>query len=108
MITRIIVVTCCSLLCLAETHRVSATKYYNSFHHRHPVLQKIKPGDVVITRTADASGRDETGKEVGESPNALTGPFYIEGAMPGDAIAVTFRRMRLNRNWGYTGYRRRS
>src|SRR5689334_14335873 len=30
---------------------------------------------------------------------------YIEGATPGDAIAITFRRMRLNRNWGYTNYR---
>jgi len=94
-----------SSLAFAETHRVTATRFYNSFHNRHTVLQRIKPGDTVITRTIDASGRDENGKVVGESSNPLTGPFYIEGAAPGDAIAVTFRRMRLNRNWGYSAYR---
>src|SRR5262249_9020356 len=37
--------------------------------------------------------------------NPLTGPFYVEGAQPGDALAVRFTKMRLNRNWGYTAYR---
>ena len=105
MHTRLALLACCSVICFAETHRVTATKFYNSFHHRHPVLQKIKPGDVVITRTIDASGRDENSKVVGEQSNPLTGPFYIEGAAQGDAIAVTFRRIRMNRNWGYTNYR---
>ena len=94
-----------SSLCLAETHRVNATKFYNSFYHGHPVLQRIKPGDTVITRTVDAAGRDENGKLLAEGSNPLTGPFYIEGAAPGDAIAVTFQRMRMNRNWGFTNYR---
>src|SRR5205085_9023508 len=56
-------------------------------------------------RTLDASGRDETGKLLAQPSNPLTGPFYIEGAAPGDAIAVTFRRIRMNRNWGWSGYR---
>jgi acetamidase/formamidase len=102
---RLLLLACCAAICLAETHRITASKFYNSFHHRHAVLAKIKPGDVVITRTIDASGRDETGKVAGESPNPLTGPFYIDGAAPGDAIAVTVRRIRMNRNWGYTNYR---
>ena len=34
--------------------------------------------------------------------NPLTGPFYIEGAQPGDEIRVRFQKMRLNRNWGYS------
>lgn len=89
----------------AETHTVAAKIYYNAFHHRYPVLLRVKPGDVVATRTLDASGRDENGKLVAEPSNPQTGPFYIEGAEPGDAIAVTFRKMRLNRNWGYSAYR---
>ena len=32
----------------------------------------------------------------------MTGPFYIENAEPGDAILVHLRKVRLNRNWGYT------
>lgn len=89
----------------AETHTIDPKSYYNSFDHRHPVLARIKPGDTVSTRTADASGRDYTGQPVAPSGNPQTGPFYIEGAEPGDAIAVRFDRMRLNRTWGYTGYR---
>jgi acetamidase/formamidase len=94
----------CSV-CAAETHTVAAKTFYNSFHHRHAVLQRIKSGDVVVTKTIDASGRDEAGRVLGESPNPLTGPFYVEGAAPGDSIAVTFRRIRMNRNWGYSNYR---
>jgi acetamidase/formamidase len=105
MVSRAIPFLLLSVLCAAETHRVTAAKYYNSFHHRHPVLQKIRSGDTVVTRTIDASGRDEKGDVAGEASNPLTGPFYIEGAAPGDAIAVTFRRIRMNRNWGYTNYR---
>jgi amidase len=103
--TRLILLALFSWLCLAETHRVTATKFYNSFHNRHTVLQRIKPGDTVVTRTIDASGHDENGKPVATGSNPLTGPFYIEGAAPGDAIAVTFTKVRMNRNWGWSGYR---
>src|SRR5262245_35905109 len=105
MRTHALLVLIFSCVCVAETHRVTATKFYNSFHNRHTVLARIKPGDVVVTRTIDASGRDEKGQLVGEQSNPLTGPFFIEGAAPGDAIAVTFQRMRLNRDWGYSAYR---
>ena len=102
---RLILLASFSCLCLAETHRVEATKFYNSFYHGHAVLQRIKPGDTVVTRTLDASGRDREGKLVAEPSNPLTGPFYIEGAAAGDAIAVTLRRVRMNRSWGFANYR---
>ncbi len=105
MNVRLIAILLVSSFGYAETYRVTATKFYNSFHNRHPVLQRIKPGDIVITRTLDSSGRDEAGKVAGEASNPLTGPFYIEGAAPGDAIAVTFRKVQLNRNWGWSAYR---
>ena len=90
---------------LAENRQIFAKTFYNSFHHRHTVLARIKPGDIISTRTIDASGRDENGKAVGEGSNPETGPFFIEGAEPGDAIAVTFRKIEMNRNWGWSGYR---
>lgn len=37
--------------------------------------------------------------------NPLTGAFYVEGAESGDALAVHFRKVRLNRDWGYSAYR---
>jgi acetamidase/formamidase len=90
---------------VAETRDVRAERYYNSFDHRHAVLARIKPGDTVRTFTIDAGGYDENGKQAGERSNPLTGPFYIEGAEPGDAIAVRFDRVRMNRDYGWTGYR---
>jgi acetamidase/formamidase len=89
----------------AETHDIVATRYYNTFTHAHAVLTRVRPGDTVRTKTLDASGRDEKGVVRGQTGNPLTGPFYVEGAEPGDTLAVRFTKVRLNRNWGYTAYR---
>ena len=105
VIGRVILVLSFCWLCLAETYTVIPKDFYNAFHHRYALLKRIKPGDIVITRTLDSSGRDENGSRVAQSPNPLTGPFYIEGAEPGDGIAVTLRKIRMNRNWGFTNYR---
>jgi acetamidase/formamidase len=69
------------------------------------VLARIKPGMAVATKTIDASGRDDTGTVKARPPNPLTGPFYVEGAEPGDALVVRFNRVRMNRNWGWSSYR---
>jgi amidase len=37
--------------------------------------------------------------------NALTGPFFVEGAEPGDAVLLHLRKVRMNRNWGQSTYR---
>jgi amidase len=89
----------------ASTHQVAATSYYNTFSHSHPVLQRVRPGDTVRTKTVDASGRDEKGVQRGRPSNPLTGPFYVEGAEQGDTLVVRFTRVRMNRNWGWTAYR---
>ena len=49
-----------------------------------PVL-RLQPGDVLETNTVDADGHalEDVGIKP-PGPNALTGPFYIEGAEPGD------------------------
>jgi acetamidase/formamidase len=89
-----------------ETLTVLPERYYRTFDHRHPVLRRIKPGDLVRTRTIDSSGRDHEGRVVHPGgKNPLTGPFYIEGAEPGDSIAVRIAAVRLSRSWGYSGYR---
>jgi amidase len=103
---RIILLSILAIVANAETHEIIATTYYRTFSHVNPVLKRIQPGDVVITKTLDSGGQDfESIHRHPESGNPLTGPFYIEGAEPGDAIRVTFQKMRLNRNWGYSSYR---
>ncbi|HLK67678.1 MAG TPA: acetamidase/formamidase family protein [Bryobacteraceae bacterium] len=81
------------------------SQYYRTFSHTNPVFLRIKPGDVVATKTVDSGGMNDKGQQATEGGNPLTGPFYIDGAQPGDAILVHLRMVRLNRNWGSTSYR---
>lgn len=62
-----------------------------------PVL-RIIPGDVVHTRTIDSYGLDEHGLPASMPGNPGTGPFYVEGAQPGDTLVVHFRSIRTNRH----------
>jgi len=90
----------------AETHQIVATTYYRTFSRAHPPLVRVRPGDTVLTKTLDAAGIDDQGvRRHPETGNPLTGPFYVEGADAGDALIVHFRRVTMNRNWGYSGYR---
>lgn len=89
----------------AETHQLVPDRYYHTFAHTNPVLLRIKSGDVVITKTLDSGGQNYLSQQSSEGSNPLTGPFYVEGAEPGDALIVKLRKVRLNRNWGSTNYR---
>ncbi len=89
----------------AQSKPIVAETYYNTFSRAHTPLARIRPGETVSTTTIDASGRDETGTVRARPSNPLTGPFYVEGAEPGDALVVRFSRVRMNRNWGWSAYR---
>jgi acetamidase/formamidase len=100
-----------SLLAIATTAaadeptNVTATTYYRTFSHAHPVLKRIKPGEAVATKTIDSAGLDEADVKRSEPFNPLTGPFFVEGAEPGDALVVRLRKVRMNRDWGWSAYR---
>jgi acetamidase/formamidase len=81
----------------AETHHFEPTQFHNTFSFAHPAVLHIKPGDRVITKTIDARGFDSQNKQVGERPNPQTGPFYIEGAEPGDVLVIRFEKIEPNR-----------
>ncbi len=87
----------------AETHTFAPKTYYNTYSHAHPPALRIKSGDRVITKTIDARGFDENGKQVGPGGNPETGPFYIEGAEPGDSIIVTIEKVDINRTTAWSG-----
>ncbi|MEO5742754.1 MAG: acetamidase/formamidase family protein [Vicinamibacterales bacterium] len=92
-------------IALAQSKPIVPDVYHNTFSRAHATLARIRPGETVETKTLDASGRDETGTVRARPPNPLTGPFYVEGAEPGDALVVRFSRVRMNRNWGWSSYR---
>jgi acetamidase/formamidase len=87
----------------AETHRFVPDRFYNTWSAAHPPALHIKPGDHVVTKTVDASGVNWNGQSVATGPNPETGPFYVEGAEPGDMIVVTFERIETNRTTAWSG-----
>lgn len=73
--------------------------YYEFSRHNEPRL-RIKPGETIVVESEDAfSGqvrtntdrRDKTKKPYG---NPQTGPIWIEGAEPGDSLAITIREIK--------------
>ena len=83
------------------THRFQPTDYHTTIGQREAVL-RIRPGDRVVTTTVDAAGQDQTGKQVTERGNPMTGPFFIEGAEPGDTLVMHIERIAPNRAQGWT------
>lgn len=79
--------------------------FYRTYSAAHAIFRRIKPGERVRTRTLDSGGQDEFGAQRASSGNPLTGPFYVEGAEPGDALIIAIEKLSPNRSWGYTAYR---
>ncbi|MSQ60123.1 MAG: acetamidase [Betaproteobacteria bacterium] len=93
----------------AADHRYSpGDNVRYTYCYAHPPALRIKPGDTVITSTMDASGdvlspSDKTvmARLDLSRVNPQTGPFYIEGAEPGDTLVVHIDKIELNRDWGW-------
>ena len=71
-----------------------------------PPVMKVEPGDIVELWTEDAfgghvRGPDDVVSKVIQWPfvNPQTGPFFIEGAEPGDTLAVHFVSIEPSREW---------
>lgn len=87
----------------AETHRFIPDRFYNTYSFAHPPVLRIRPGDRIVTTTIDAGGVDAAGKTVASGPNPQTGPFWVEGAEPGDMLVVTIEKPDTNRAMAYSG-----
>lgn len=76
--------------------------FYNNFSHKYPTVLQVHQGDTIISESVDAGGFDRKGESKAKRGNPVTGPFYIEGAMPGDIIAITLTNVSLNRDYATT------
>jgi amidase len=74
------------------------TVYYNNFSHKFPAVLKVQQGDTVKSESVDAGGTDKNGERIAKRGNPVTGPFFIEGAIPGDIVAITLTSVSLNRD----------
>ncbi|HWG57871.1 MAG TPA: acetamidase/formamidase family protein [Candidatus Acidoferrales bacterium] len=90
----------------AQQHAARVVKYvptYSTvkfaFGPGEPVA-RIAPGEILDTTTlnciAHCAGIPAGKLEFARNSNLLTGPFYVEGAQPGDTIAIEFLEMNVN------------
>jgi amidase len=82
-------------------HHFAPTHYFTTIGSHPPVL-RIADGDTVVTTTVDARGGDASNEQITERGNPMTGPFYVEGAEPGDTLVVKLEKLRPNRLHGWT------
>ena len=82
-------------------HVCEPVVFHNALGSFAPAL-RIGDGDTVVTETVDAWGFDKAGAPRQSRPNPMTGPFFIDGAEPGDCLAVRIDRMTPNRDEGWT------
>ncbi len=87
----------------ARALQFTPQQFHNYFSPAIPPVMHIFPGDSVETNSVNAGGRDEKNTRRSPGGNPLTGPFYVEGAMPGDTLAVHIVRLRLNRDTAESG-----
>ena len=80
----------------ADSHRFVPAAFYPTFSAAHPVALRIKSGDAVSTTTLE--DEPAPGGETAGAP--LTGPFYVEGAEPGDLLVVTLTKVEPNQTTG--------
>jgi acetamidase/formamidase len=86
-----------------QIHDFEPKEFHRVFSDAIPPVLHIFPGDTVRTWTVDAGGTDSKGIRRSQGGNPETGPFYIEGAFPGDTLVVKLTKVRLNRDSAGSG-----
>jgi amidase len=86
-----------------RTYTFEPTKFELYFTSRVAPVLHIAPGDTVKTWSVGADGVDPKGERRSPGGNPQTGPFYVDGAMPGDTLVVRVNRLRTNRDWAVSG-----
>lgn len=83
------------------THHFQPKHYHTTIGTHKPILH-IADGDTVVTTTVDAAGYDASDQQVTPAGNPQTGPFYIEGAEPGDTVVLHLEKLSPNRSRGFS------
>ena len=78
--------------------------FYTTYSAEWAPVLRIYPGDTVRTRTVD-NDRDGAATRYGVGGNPSTGPFYVEGALPGDTLVVHLLKLRANKKTARQGTR---
>jgi amidase len=90
---------------MPQVHDFEPKEFHRVFSDAIAPVLHIFPRDTVRTWTVDAGGTDSKGVRRSQGGNPQTGPFYIEGAFPGDTLIVKLTKVRLNRDSAGSGSR---
>lgn len=86
------------------TYDYEPASFYTTYSAIWTPVLRLRPGDTVRTRTFD-NDRDAKATRFGVGGNPSTGPFYVEGAMPGDTLVVRLNKVRANKKTARQGGR---
>lgn len=87
-------------MCIACNHTIHRAQHHFGWNRDFPPAIVAKPGETIHFECLDSSGgqlgRDATLETLNALDfgriNPVTGPVYVEGAKPGDALKVTLRK----------------
>ena len=85
-------------------YQVKPSELKYTYAASYPPVARLRSGDILETNTVDCFGNaikkpgDTLSMATGDNP--LTGPFYIEGAEPGDTLAVKILELDVDSNQG--------
>jgi len=93
---------------MAKTHHVPTDRVHFTWHTRQEPAITIDSGDVVVVRTRDVSDNQITPASTTATLSTLSwervyplaGPIYVNGARPGDTLAVEILDMHPE-GWGW-------
>lgn len=80
-----------------QIHEFNPSSYSHLFSGDIEPSLHVSPGDTIKTFLLDAGGWDSMRVERSYGGNPQTGPFFVEGALPGDTLVIRLRRILLNR-----------
>ena len=91
-------------------HTIHRAHIHHGWNNQFAPVLRIKPGETVSLETVDASSDQLNPKSNADDlrkldlsfVNPVTGPIYVDGAKPGDALKITFLSYRPS-GWGWTG-----
>jgi len=96
-------------MCTAHDHTIHGAHHHFGWDHSIPPVLTVAPGTTIEFECLDASGgqltKDSTLADVGGldfgKVNPVTGPVFIDGAEPGDAVKVTIHEFKPS-GFGWT------
>ena len=104
--------------CSASAQTPNVVKYHATINDVKYVygpaapVAHVKSGDIIETNTLDAFGnvlkKPGDTQSLVKGDNPLTGPFYVDGAQPGDTLAVKILDLQVDGNQGVGALRRTS